>query len=95
MKCLQFGGLLDFYGEVFSSRRRPHRAESAYFQGKAFRHSFWHFLVRVRKRLADGGRPRHRMKPYAYRAPMCRLSSDEIGPHARDRKARRWHRHLG
>jgi hypothetical protein len=40
MKCLQLGGLLDFYGEAFSSRRRPHRAESAYFAGEAFRHSF-------------------------------------------------------
>lgn len=95
MKCLQFGGLLDFYGEVFSSRRRPHRAESAYFAGESVSALVWHFLVRVGKRLADSGRPRHRMKPYAYRATVCRLSSDEIGSHTRDRKARRWHRHLG
>jgi hypothetical protein len=39
MKCLQFGGLLDFYGEVFSPRRRPHRAESGkrlFCRGKRF-----------------------------------------------------------
>ena len=96
----QSRNLRDFWisaGKRSRSRRRPHLMESAYLQGEAFRHSFCGtFLPRPRNRLSgQWADPRQRMKPYAYRAPMCRLSSDEIGPHTRDRKARRWHRHLG
>jgi hypothetical protein len=46
MKCLQFGGLLDFYGKCSRRGVALIARKAPILQGKAFRHSFWHFLAR-------------------------------------------------